>query len=182
MYLVFQKLNLWREGVRGHFCMFGSYKSTFYRWTAAFYSRGWGYRPKFLQYISVGKLSDGWSSNLKIPFWHSAISLFRKKRLFSDKRYFHMNETCKNDPGPPLALLLFWFLGGLYPWFSSTIPFALISKSDLLYLRFFFPPFPINFYKIKIYRCSSYLYNISQMLLTVKAMGRSWVNFHVKLI
>ena len=27
------------EGVRGHFCMFGTYESTFYCWTAAFYGK-----------------------------------------------------------------------------------------------------------------------------------------------
>ena len=37
-------------------------------------------------------------------FWHEVISSFRKKWLFSDKRYFHMSQTCKSDPGPPSRL------------------------------------------------------------------------------
>ena len=41
-----------------------------------------------------------------ITFWHGAIASFRKKWLFSGKRYFHMSQACKNDPGPsPLSPL-----------------------------------------------------------------------------
>ena len=35
----------------------------------------------------------------QITFSSSKIALFHKKRLFSDKKYFHMSQTCKNDPG-----------------------------------------------------------------------------------
>ena len=38
-----------------------------------------------------------------ITFSPGKIASSRKKRLFSDKNYFHMSPTCKNDPGPPLS-------------------------------------------------------------------------------
>ena len=34
-------------------------------------------------------------------FWNSAISSFGKKWLFSNKKYFHISQTCKNDSAPP---------------------------------------------------------------------------------
>ena len=34
-------------------------------------------------------------------FWNSAISSFSKKWLFSNKKYFHISQTCKNDSAPP---------------------------------------------------------------------------------
>ena len=36
-----------------------------------------------------------------ITFLSGKIVSFCKKRLFSDKKYFHISQTCKNDPGPP---------------------------------------------------------------------------------
>ena len=42
---------------------------------------------------------------ISITFSLCKISSFCKKRQFNNKKYFHMNKTCQNDPGlPPLAL------------------------------------------------------------------------------
>ena len=63
-----------------------------------------------------------------ITFWHSTISLFRKKQLFSNNRFFHMSQTCKNDPKPPLALIFFLEIQNFCPnfkisdfWLSLTL-------------------------------------------------------------
>ena len=37
---------------------------------------------------------------ISITFSHGKISSFRKKQQFNNKKHFHMNKTCQNDPGP----------------------------------------------------------------------------------
>ena len=39
-----------------------------------------------------------------ITFSSDKIASFYKKRLISDRKNFHMSQTCKNDPGPPFRL------------------------------------------------------------------------------
>ena len=58
---------------------------------------------KFHQYISMENLCDGQPSKLN-NFFVGQDGSFRKKQLFSDKKYFLMSKTCKNYPGPPSCL------------------------------------------------------------------------------
>ena len=44
-----------------------------------------------------------------ITLWHSAISSLHKKRLFGDKWYLHMNQTCKKAPRPLSCLKLLYY-------------------------------------------------------------------------
>ena len=52
-----------KRGVRGHFCMFGSFESTFYRWTAAFYG------TKILRRVKKLLTFEGQSSD-NFPYWN----------------------------------------------------------------------------------------------------------------
>ena len=119
-----------RGGIRGHFCMFRSYESILYCLTTAFYGtklsrrvkkllsfQGWRSdnfpteicRRNLVILVHIFLFFDLRCSNTNDPqssitFWHDAIASFRKKRLLSDKKYFHIKQTCKNDPGPPSHL------------------------------------------------------------------------------
>ena len=56
-------------------------------------------------YIFVQRKRATDDLQISITFSLGKISSFRKKQQFNNKKYFHMNKTCQNDPAPPLALI-----------------------------------------------------------------------------
>ena len=63
------------------------------------------FRPKFYKNEKV------WRHEKQILL---VLRLFKVLRMSSDKRYFHMSQTCKNDPRPPsrskgCRLVIFWY-------------------------------------------------------------------------
>ena len=63
------------------------------------------FRPKFYKNEKV------WRHEKQILL---VLRLFKVLRMSSDKRYFHMSQTCKNDPRPPsrskgYRLVIFWY-------------------------------------------------------------------------
>ena len=55
---------------------------------------------KFPLYICIENFATA-HLHILITFSLCKISSFRKKRQLNNKKYFHMNKTCQNDPGPP---------------------------------------------------------------------------------
>ena len=79
---VFLKKILWREGVWGHFCMFGSYERTCYCWTAAFYGTKKARRVKKLLTFE-GQPSDNFP-----------VEIYRGNLVFLVHTFLYLDLRC----------------------------------------------------------------------------------------